>query len=100
MQNAIKYTPLTEKINISLQKQENLAIIKITDNGIGISKKDLGHIFSRFYRGDISRNRKDGGYGLGLPIAKEIITAHSGTIKIKSKESVGTSVQITLKLFE
>jgi signal transduction histidine kinase len=98
VQNAIKYTPPTGKIKISLQKEDNKAIINITDTGIGISKKDMGHIFTRFYRGDISRNRDNGGYGLGMSIAREIVSSHDGKIKIKSKEGEGTSVIVTFDL--
>ncbi|MCK5128473.1 MAG: ATP-binding protein [Clostridiales bacterium] len=98
VQNAIKYTPPTESINISLQKLGEKAIINITDKGIGISKKDMGNIFSRFYRGDVSRNRDNGGYGLGLSIAREIVSAHNGKITIRSKEGVGTSVVLSFDL--
>ncbi len=96
--NAVKYTPDSGKIKISLKKEETKAIINITDTGIGISKKDMGHIFTRFYRGDESRNRNAGGYGLGLSICREIISAHDGKIMFKSKENFGTSVTVELKL--
>ncbi len=96
--NAVKYTPPLGQVKISLKKENNKAIINITDTGIGISKKDMGHIFTRFYRGDISRNRNAGGYGLGLSICREIISAHDGKIIFKSKENVGTSVTIKMNL--
>lgn len=98
LQNAIKYTPPTGEIKMSLQKNDGKGIISIKDTGIGISKKDMGHIFTRFYRGDVSRNRDNGGYGLGLAICREIISAHDGKITFKSKESAGTSATVTLPL--
>jgi signal transduction histidine kinase len=98
VQNAIKYNPPTGKIKKLLQKHDDKAIINITDTGIGISKKDMGHIFTRFYRGDISRNRDNGGYGLGMSIAREIVSSHGGKIKIKSKEGEGTSVIVEFRL--
>ena len=96
--NAIKYTPPMGEIKFSLQKSGGKAIINIKDTGMGISKKDMGHIFARFYRGDVSRNRDKGGYGLGLAICREIISAHKGKITFKSKEGAGTDVQVTLDL--
>jgi signal transduction histidine kinase len=98
LQNAIKYTPPMGQIKITLKKEKENAIINVIDTGMGISKKDMGHIFTRFYRGDVSRNRDKGGYGLGLAICREIIAAHKGKITFKSKEGAGTSVLITLSL--
>ncbi len=98
MQNAIKYTPPIGEIKMSLQKMDGKAIINVKDTGMGISKKDLGHIFTRFYRGDVSRNRDKGGYGLGLAICREIISAHKGTITLKSKEDAGTIITVSLNL--
>ena len=68
----------------------------IEDQGIGISEKDLPLIFERFYRTDCSRNRKTGGAGIGLTIAKAIIQAHGGKIKVESKEGYGSKFIITL----
>lgn len=96
IENAIKYTPPMGSITLSLEKEGEGAMVTIADSGIGISKKDMAHIFKRFYRGDKSRNRQAGGYGLGLPIARSIINAHGGKIRLRSKENEGTIIDIIM----
>ena len=94
IENAVKYTPPMGNIKLSLKKEGENVVVTISDNGIGISKKDMTHIFKRFYRGDKSRNRQAGGYGLGLPIARSIINAHGGKIHLRSRENEGTIIDI------
>lgn len=100
--NSIKYTPNDGEIKIKLSRTADFAILSISDNGIGISKEDLPHIFDRFYRADKSRTKmKDnqhGGTGLGLSIAKIIIEQHNGSIKVSSDLNVGTEFLIKLPL--
>ncbi len=94
--NAIKYTPSQGKIEISLKKENNQAIVKIQDTGLGISKRDLPHVFDRFYRS--TSEDKIFGSGLGLAIAKAIVVSHNGEIKIKSKVGQGSTFAISLPL--
>ncbi|QVK20985.1 HAMP domain-containing protein [Mycoplasmatota bacterium] len=94
--NALKYTPEGETININLSYTNSHAIIEVRDTGIGIAKKDLNKVFDRFYRSDESRSRKTGGHGLGLSLAKAIIKDHDGKITVKSAISRGTIVKIKL----
>ncbi len=68
----------------------------IEDNGIGIPQKDLPYIFKRFYRTDQSRNRKTGGAGIGLTIAKSIIEAHKGKITVDSNEGAGSKFTVLI----
>jgi two-component system, OmpR family, sensor histidine kinase CiaH len=97
LQNAIKYTEDKGHISISLESQRNglsnKVKLKIKDSGIGISKKDLPHIFDRFYKASNSRSGHDGS-GLGLPIAKQMIESFGGAIGIKSVEGNGTEVEL------
>ena len=72
----------------------------VADNGIGIDKHDLVHIFDRFYRVDKSRSRKVGGSGLGLSIVKHIIEAHNQTVSVRSTINKGSTFSFTLKKFK
>lgn len=94
--NAMKYTLPNETISIFLRTKSNEAIVEVIDSGVGISEKDLPHIFDRFYRG--SKTAKTLGSGLGLAIAQGIIESHNGMISITSKVGRGTHVSITLPL--
>ena len=97
--NAIKYSqPDSEPIQISCQKQESFAVIRITDNGIGIPDAELAHIFEPFYRVDKSRSKDTGGYGLGLSLCKTIMEAHDGKIEVQSRPEQGTTVSLYFPL--
>ena len=85
--NAITHTPKKGKISISVKFSKNNTItIFITNSGSSISEKDIPYIFDRFYRVDQSRSRLTGGSGLGLPIAKKLVNAHNGNLKVESKQ--------------
>lgn len=95
--NAMKYSPQNEKIALKLSKEGNQVNIVVQDNGIGIKPQDVPHIFERFYRSDESRDKKTGGSGLGLSIAKWIIEKHGGHFEVLSRVGIGTRITITLK---
>jgi PAS domain S-box-containing protein len=94
--NAIYYGKEKGIIKITIKKDEKDVIISITDNGIGIEKEDLPHIFDRFYRADNARAVNGDGTGLGLAISKRIVEAHEGKIEVMSVYKKGTTFTITL----
>jgi len=94
--NSIKFTPNQGMIRVELKKVDDKTVVKISDTGIGISKKDQIHVFERFYKADKARDRSKGGSGLGLSIVKKIIEMHEGTILVESEEGKGTTFIITL----
>ena len=100
LSNAIKYTPEGGEIMVTSMCVYDNAYIKVKDSGIGIPRKDLAHIFERFYRVDKARARAQGGTGLGLAITKEIVDAHGGTIEINSVFTKGTEVIIKLPIMQ
>lgn len=97
LSNAVSYTPQNGQINISYCKNNNSHIITISDNGSGISDDDKKHIFERFYRVDHSRENRSH-FGLGLAIAKEIITTHKGEISVRDSKYGGAEFVISLPL--
>lgn len=94
--NAIKYSPQNSLVTMSSKITDGFAEIAISDQGVGIAKAQIPHIFDRFYRADQSRNLP--GYGLGLSIAKQIVDAHNGKIEVESKVGSGTTFKLFLKL--
>lgn len=95
--NAVKYSPEKGEISIVAKKNLRDVSIRISDQGSGISKEDLGHIFDRFYRADTSRtkNRVEG-YGIGLSIAENIVTVHNGKITASSEPEKGSCFTVIL----
>ncbi|MBQ5390414.1 MAG: HAMP domain-containing protein [Clostridia bacterium] len=94
--NAIKYTGEGGKIRLSIREAGENIEIMVADNGIGIPKEDLPHLFERFYRVEKARSSDKGGTGLGLAIAKEFAVAHGGDIRVASELGRGTVFTIVL----
>jgi len=94
--NAVKYTESGGKVEVSLFKKGQYAVIKISDNGIGIAEENLSYIFERFYRADSARSRQTGGSGLGLSISQQIISLHQGRIEVESTVNEGTTFYVVL----
>jgi heavy metal sensor kinase len=96
--NAVKYTPEGGAVNIKLETDDRLAIVSVSDTGIGIAETDFPHLFDRFWRADKARSREEGGAGLGLSIAKWIVERHRGTIDVESELGKGSTFIVLLPL--
>lgn len=102
-QNAVLHTDKSIGIiristNVENLNDENFAVLKITDNGTGISKEHITKIYDRFFRSESHRSREHGGYGLGLSIVKSIIDSNHGEIYVESEVGAGTTFSVYLKL--
>ncbi len=100
LDNAIKYSKSSGTIGVVQKIEDKFVRLEIIDKGIGISAKDLPHVFDRFYRADKSRSA-DGtqrGSGLGLSISRFLVQAHGGTINVASREGKGTTVNVRLPI--
>lgn len=93
--NAIKYSDEGDTITIGCENRNGNCVLTVEDTGRGMKKEDVDHMFERFYRSDDIRGKIDG-HGLGLSIARLIILAHAGTIKVRTQYTVGTSFTITI----
>jgi heavy metal sensor kinase len=98
--NAVKYTPSSGQIEVSLQRNNGYAIAQVRDTGIGIAETDLPNVFERFYRADKARTRESGGVGLGLSIGRWIAEVHAGTIEVQSSPGHGSIFQIRLPIMK
>ncbi len=96
--NAIKYSPEKTTVTVTLSQTLGNAVVSVSDQGIGISKDDLAHVFERFFRVDKARSRQAGGTGLGLSIVKQITDQHGGTVEAKSEPGHGTTFTVSLPL--
>lgn len=95
--NALKYSPKSSPVVIQLSKQAGKACFEIANSGRGISGEDLPHIFDRFYRADSSRTGgQNGGYGLGLSLAKKIVEIHHGELSATSAVDHMTTFTVLL----
>ncbi len=98
LDNAVKYTPKGGTITMGIRQENGCAVLTMQDTGIGIAPEDLPHIFDRFYRADKARKAETGGHGLGLSIARIIVVAHGGRIRVRSKVGEGTVFTVDIPL--
>lgn len=98
MENAVKYTPSKGSIKVSLQRVGRDAVLTVADDGPGIPRDSLPHIFDRFYRVDKARGRGSGGTGLGLSIVQQYVNLHGGSVRAASEEGQGTVFTVELPL--
>lgn len=98
LDNACKYAGKHGSVSVSLKKSSHNAVLTVQNTGDPIPEKEQIHVFERFYRTDESRVRKEGGYGLGLSIAKTIVDHHKGKINLTSSLETGTIFTVSLPL--
>ena len=100
LNNAVKYSPDGGTITVKIEDNHRSVIVRISDEGLGISKQDAEKLFDRFYRVDKARSREQGGSGLGLAISKEVIELHGGSIWVDSVEGEGSTFNFELPYTE
>ena len=100
MENGIKYNTPGGKLVVKLHRQEDNAILTVTDTGMGIPEEALAHVFERFYRVDKARSRQTGGSGLGLAIVRAIVQRNRGEITVSSVLHQGTTFSVTFPAFD
>jgi signal transduction histidine kinase len=100
IENGIKYNSPGGKLTVSVHRQEDNAIVEISDSGVGIPEDALEHIFERFYRVDKARSRKSGGTGLGLSIVRSMVERNGGSITVSSTLGVGSTFTLTIPIFD
>jgi signal transduction histidine kinase len=96
LDNALRHTDSGGIITVRLRSSGDAVTVTVQDDGHGIDSKHLPHLFDRFYRADSDTARNSGGTGLGLPIVKEIATAHHGMISVESEVGKGSTFTLTL----
>lgn len=99
LENARKYSEPTTPIALRLGVRDSTVVISVEDHGIGIDPEDQSRVFTPFFRTERSRARTMGGVGLGLTLVQKVVTAHHGTISIRSARGEGTTVEIELPIF-
>ena len=94
--NAIKYTPAGGRVTLSLQRREACVCLLVRDTGIGLSEAEQEHVFQRFHRAGSARDHGAPGSGLGLCIARSIVEAHGGTLRVVSRRGEGSTFTVCL----
>ena len=98
LENAIRFSPAGGDVQLRVRANGEWGYVEVTDHGAGIPAPELPHVFERFHRGDSSRARNTGGYGLGLAISKALIEAYGGSITPESQPGQGTRMTVALPL--
>jgi len=96
--NALKFTPAGGRVEVSLKADDGVAIVEVSDTGLGLAEEEQRHLFERFFRSSRAAANAIPGSGLGLAIAKTIVERHGGRIRVESAVDVGTTVRVELPL--
>ena len=100
VENGIKYNMPGGRLTVKLQRQEDNALLQVSDTGVGIPEESLSHVFERFYRVDKARARKSGGSGLGLAIVRNMVERNQGSIAVESVLGQGSTFTVTFPVFD
>ena len=100
VENGIKYNIPGGRLTIALLREEDNAVLQVSDTGVGIPQESIPHVFERFYRVDKARSRKSGGSGLGLAIVRNMVERNQGTIRVESTVGVGSTFTVTFPTFD
>ena len=100
VENGIKYNVSGGQLTVTLDRQEDNAVIRVTDTGVGIPADSVGHVFERFYRVDKARSRKSGGSGLGLSIVRNMVERNGGKITVDSAVNKGSTFTLYFPVFD
>lgn len=98
--NAIKYTPESGKVTVSVKKMDGEGQVDVSDTGIGIPEESLSNLFEEFYRAPNAKVQSKQGTGLGLVTVKDIVTRHGGSVQVNSSLDVGTTFTVILPLLD
>ena len=100
VENGIKYNTTGGSLMINLRREDDNAVLQVTDTGVGIPYDAQEHIFERFYRVDKARSRESGGSGLGLAIVRNMVERNNGTIKVESVYGKGSTFTVEFPIFD
>lgn len=94
--NALKFTPAGGRVELRAERRDDKFVLIVADTGMGISQKNLEHVFNRFWQADGSSSRKFQGLGIGLALVKELVQVQGGDVSVQSQEGKGTTFMVTL----
>ena len=100
VENAIKYNIAGGRVTVTVTREAENAVLRVSDTGVGIPEDSLKHLFERFYRVDKARSRKSGGSGLGLAIVRNMVERNTGSIGVESALGAGSTFTVTFPVFD
>ena len=100
VENGIKYNVAGGSLTVIVDRQDDNALVKVKDTGVGIPEESIGHLFERFYRVDKARSRRSGGSGLGLSIVRNMVERNGGFINVESTVGEGSLFTLTFPAFD
>ena len=100
MENGIKYNRPGGSLTVTLDRQDDMAVLEVADTGVGIPTDAISHLFERFYRVDKARSRKSGGSGLGLAIVRNMVDRNGGAIDVRSEVGSGSAFTVRFPIFD